>query len=456
MATIEKRGDSYRIKVSEGYNLNGQQIIYRKTWKPEPNMTPRQIEKELNRQATLFEEQVKTGRFVDSNIKFAEFAEKWMTEYAEKNLQPKTVAQYKSLLPRINDGIGHIRLDRLQPQHIIALYDELAKDGVRADTRYNCKIDLKALLKEKKMTQKHLSELAGISVHTVEAIVRKDNVNYDTATKISTILNLPLNKIFDKITKGTLSSHTVRHHHVLLSSILSTAVQWQVLLYNPCERVKAPKVKQGTPNTLDDKQSIKLLEYLDEVDTQHRVMIQLLIYLGLRREELLGLKWDDIDFENNLVSINRTIQYLPEKGIYESDTKTTSSERVIKMPELATAALKEQRLSQTELRLSLGDRYTYNGYVFTTVDGSPVMPDSLTGWFRTFIKKTDLPYITIHSLRHTNATLSIANGMPLTTVAHRLGHANAGTTTKIYAHAIKTADEAAAEKINDLFNRKKA
>ena len=154
--------------------------------------------------------------------------------------------------------------------------------------------------------------------------------------------------------------------------------------------MKPPKVKQETPNTLDDKQSIQLLEYLDNTDTQHRVMIQLLIYLGLRREELLGLKWEDIDFDNSLISINRSIQYLPDKGIYESDTKATS-----------------------------------------------------------------LPYITAHSLRHTNATLSIANGMPLTTVAHRLGHANAGTTTKIYAHAIKSADEAAAEAINDLFTRKK-
>lgn len=456
MANIEKRGDSYRITVSAGYDINGKQIKKYMTFKPADGMTKKQKEKELNRQATLFEEKVKTGQFINSNIKFAEFAKKWFCEYAEKQLKPKTIAQYKSLLPRINDGIGHIRLDRLQPQHIIALYDELAKDGIRADTRYKCKLDLKAELKQRKLTQKRLAELAGISVKTVEAVIRGDNVNYHTATKIAEQIEMPISKVFDKLTKGTLSSHTIRHHHILLSSILATAVQWQVIVNNPCDRVKPPKVKQETPNTLDDKQSIQLLEYLDTADTQHRIMIQLLIYLGLRREELLGLKWEDIDFDNSLISINRSIQYLPDRGIYESDTKTTSSHRVMKLPELATAALKEQKIYQNELRLSVGDKFTYNGYVFTTVDGSPVMPDSLTGWFRTFIKKTDLPYITVHSLRHTNATLSIANGMPLTTVAQRLGHANAGTTTKIYAHAIKSADEAAAEAINDLFTRKNA
>lgn len=456
MATIQKRKDSYFISVSAGYDINGKQHRETMTWKPADGMTPKQIEKELNRQATLFEEKVKTGQFINSNIKFAEFAEKWFCDYAEKQLKPKTVAQYKSLLPRINDGIGHIRLDRLQPQHIIALYDELAKDGIRADTRYKCKLDLKAELKQRKMTQKQLAELAEISIKTVEAVVRGDNISYNTAVKISEQLKKPISKVFDKITKGTLSTHTIRHHHILLSSILATAVQWQIIISNPCDRVKPPKVKQETPNTLDDKQSIQLLEYLDKADTQHRIMIQLLIYLGLRREELLGLKWEDIDFENNLVSINRTIQYLPDRGIYESETKTTSSHRVMKMPELATAALKEQKIYQNELRLSVGDRFTYNGYVFTNINGAPVLPDSLTAWFRNFIKKTDLPYVTIHSLRHTNATLSIANGMPLTTVAHRLGHANAGTTTKIYAHAIKSADEAAAEQINDLFTRKNA
>ena len=90
MATIQKRGDSYSIRVSCGYDSKGKQVIQSMTWKPEPKMTAKQIEKELNRQATLFEEKVKTGQFINSNIKFAEFAKKWFCEYAEKQLKPKT------------------------------------------------------------------------------------------------------------------------------------------------------------------------------------------------------------------------------------------------------------------------------------------------------------------------------------------------------------------------------
>ena len=95
MSTIEKRGDAYKIIVSCGYDLNGKQIRRRMTWKPEDGMTARQIKKELDRQAVLFEEKCRNGQVLDGNIKFAEFAEKWFTEYAEKQLRPTTVAGYR-------------------------------------------------------------------------------------------------------------------------------------------------------------------------------------------------------------------------------------------------------------------------------------------------------------------------------------------------------------------------
>ena len=103
-----------------------------------------------------------------------------------------------------------------------------------------------------------------------------------------------------------------------------------------------------------------------------------------------------------------------------------------------------------EQRLALGEHWSYTEYIFTAQDGTPMHPDTLSGWFRDFIKKTDLPQIHIHSLRHTNATLSIANGVAVTTVAGQLGHANATTTTKIYAHSIKSAQAAAADMMDDL------
>ena len=117
MATVTKRGDTYKITVSCGYDINGKQIRRNTTWKPASGMTKKQIEKELERQTVLFEERCRTGQYLDGSIRFADFAEKWMNDYADKQLKAKTVAGYKELLKRINPAIGHIKLEQIQPQH---------------------------------------------------------------------------------------------------------------------------------------------------------------------------------------------------------------------------------------------------------------------------------------------------------------------------------------------------
>ncbi len=111
MATIKKRGNSYSIRVSCGYDMQGKQIIHSMTWKPEKDMTVKQMEKEAQRQAVLFEEKCRQGLCFSNNIRFADFAEKWFTDYAEKQLKAKTIARYKELLKRINQAIGHIKLN---------------------------------------------------------------------------------------------------------------------------------------------------------------------------------------------------------------------------------------------------------------------------------------------------------------------------------------------------------
>ena len=125
MATITKRGETYRIRVSCGYDINGKQIMRSTTWDPDPGMTKKQIEKELQRQTVLFEEKCQTGQFLDGSIKFAEFAEQWFRDYAENQLRAKTVSRYRHLMKRINAAIGHMRLDKIQPQHLLSFYDNL-------------------------------------------------------------------------------------------------------------------------------------------------------------------------------------------------------------------------------------------------------------------------------------------------------------------------------------------
>ena len=133
MATIRKSGNSYQIRVSCGYDTNGNQIIRTKSWKPEPNMTTRQTEKELQRQAMLFEEKCLKG-LITSNVKFEEFSEQWFEDYAKLNLKSTTYTRQRQLTKRVYAAISHIRLDKLTTREIQKFINSLAKDGVNERT----------------------------------------------------------------------------------------------------------------------------------------------------------------------------------------------------------------------------------------------------------------------------------------------------------------------------------
>lgn len=152
------------------------------------------------------------------------------------------------------------------------------------------------------------------------------------------------------------------------------------------------------------------------------------------------------------MQVRRTSQYLPDMGVFEDDTKNRTSNRIIKIPQTAVNDLKQYRKHQLEMRLKVGDRWQKTDRIFTTEFGAPLHPDTLSSWFSSFVKAHSdiLPPISLHSLRHTNATLMIASGVPITTVSKRLGHADTTTTGRIYALAIRSADEAASETLDNL------
>lgn len=453
MATIEKRGESYKIIVSCGYDLDGKQLRRRMVWKPEPGMTKRQIQKELDRQAVLFEEKCRNGQVLEGNIKFAEFAEKWFADYAEKQLRATTVARYQLLMPRINAAIGHIRLDKLQPHHLMAFYNNLSETGVREDTRYCSAVDFKALLKKRGMIKRALAEQAGVSVYVLDSVTRGANISAASAHKVVSALQLPLDKVFLPAgEKDTLAVSTVLHHHRLISSMLGTAVKWQLIFSNPCSRVVLPKNKRKEAVYLDEEQAAELLAALDKESMQHQVIVKLLLFTGLRRGELCGLEWKDVDFERAVITVRRSSLYLSGKGIFADETKNDTSTRCMKVSDDAIAMLRVWRAEQAKERLKLGDQWQDNDRLFTAWNGAPIRPDVITAWFHRFVTKNNLPPIHVHSLRHTNATLLIAAGTNLTTVAARLGHADTTTTSKIYAHAIKSADQAAAEVLQDILH----
>ena len=452
MATIEKRNNAYRITVCCGYDINGKQIRRRMTYTPDGKMTAKQIEKEVQRQAVLFEEQCNNGQVMNGNIKFADFATDWF-KHKKNDLRPKTYARYLSMLPRINAAIGHMRLDRIQPTHLLTFYENLAEGGIRADTKYKSLVDLKQYIADNNLSKAAFARKCGLQVTSLSGVVNGGNCNIGTAEKISKGLDIPLQKAFEPINTGKpLAAKTVLHHHRLISSMLSTAVEWGILFSNPCDRTKPPKVERKEPKYLDEIQAATLLDLLETEDTEYKTIIRLLLFTGLRRGELLGLEWSDIDFEKATLRVCRSSLYLPDRGIFEDDTKNAASNRIIKLSQTAINDMKAYKLYQMEHSFKIGDQWKGSQKIFTTAEGKPLHPDTLSRWFSNFIKAHSdvLPPVTIHSLRHTNATLQIAGGVPLTTVAKRLGHADTVTTSRIYAHAIKSADEAAAETLENL------
>lgn len=451
MAMVQKRGNSYRITVSCGYDMTGKQIRKHNTWTPEPGMTAKQTEKELERQKVLFEEKCRTGQVMESGTRFADFADQWFASYAEKQHRPRTVARNRAMMPRINAAIGHIKLENLQPHHLLAFYDNLAEAGIRGDVSYAALDGTWEQITAIKETRVAFAERAGVGTSTLAAINQGKNISKESATLISKALGQPLTKLFESVRGDIgLSSKTILHHHRLISTILTTAVHWQMLYSNPCTRVKPPRVEKGEPRYLDDEEAIKMMALLEGEETTFRVAVIVLLFTGMRRGELLGLEWDDVEEDLQVLHIRRSSLYLPEKGVFTDETKTDKSARAIKTPPAALDAIRELKVWQTEQRLAIGDQWEQGKRIFTAWNGKPMHPDTLSAWFRRFIQKSDLPDISIHGLRHTNATLQIAGGVPITTVAGRLGHASAATTTKIYAHAIQSADAAAAELLQNL------
>lgn len=185
-----------------------------------------------------------------------------------------------------------------------------------------------------------------------------------------------------------LSSKTILHHHRLISVILATAVEWQVIFSNPCDRVRPPRVEAKEARYLDEKQAAQLLSALERESAQNQTIVKLLLYTGMRRGELCGLMWENIDFESAVIHIRRSSLYLAEKGIFEDETKNQTSKRSIKVPDDAIRTLRGFRAWQQQERLKLGDQWEESGRVFTAWNGAPITPTPFQDGFQSLCRQT--------------------------------------------------------------------
>lgn len=457
MASIKQRGpNSYRITVSCGYNSEGKKLLKAKTITIDPGLTNKQLEAELNKQAVLFEREVENGTYLDGGkMTFAEFTERWLRDYAEKQLAPKTLDRYNDMLTsRIIPALGHVKLEKLQPNHLLQFYNNLEEDGIRRDVKYSVKPEFLEMLKERKLRTVDLSRMAGITTETIRRIKSGASVTGKTAGVLSSALQVKVEDLFTKQAIGHLSGQSIRHHHRLISSILTSAVQWQCIVSNPAARVKPPKVEKKEIAYFEEDTTEYMLSLLDGEPLKYKTMIYVATYSGSRLGEVAGLEWPDIDFEHDLIRICRASQYLPGQGTFTKSPKNESSERIIAMPPLVMNLLKEYKAWQNEERLKCGDQWQDHDRLFTQWNGKPIFPSTPTIWFKEFRRRLGLPDVTFHGLRHTNASLLISRGVDVQTVAKRFGHTKPTTTTSVYSHFLRRPDTEAADKLQNLFDKK--
>ena len=394
---MTKSGAAYRIKVSLGYDETYKQITKSMTFKPKPGMTERQIKAELNRQAVLFEEKTKQ-------------------EYAEH-------------LRRVEMGLD----DDTSLTARRVRFEPLAEEWIELmETTHEMKPA--TIIRIKTMRERTYKAIGNIYV---------DVLNYRQIQKFITSL---AKKGVNKHTGGGLSQKTQKHYVTFISDVLSYARTCGLITDNPCTKVKTVKtgVKEKEIYSLEELKT--LLNLINEkADLQHRVMFNLLAYCGMRRGELMGLEFKDIDFENNTLEIVRTSNYQNgDTGIYTSTPKTKSSIRELYLQPDLVKLIKEWQQEQQQTAEKCGDLWAYSDRLFINWCGEPMRPYYPYKWLKDFCEKEHVPFKGLHSFRHTVATQSIVNGADVSTVSAILGHSTVSTTLNIYTHAVRKAKAKAA------------
>lgn len=460
MANIQERRNkdgqliSYSIRVHRGRGADGKQLKpWTATFEVSSTWTEKSARKKAEAFAATFEKECREGVTSDSRQKFAAYCDYVIDLKASRGIKHSTIVRYKELTTRIYPAIGHIKLKDLRADHLNSLYTQLAKPGAgKGSSRAISKIDLAALLKEKGITRAQLSKDTGLPLRAVYAAVKGEQVSRDAAEAISTALGVNAFKV-DETTR-TLSAKTILEHHRLISTVLEQAVKEGLVPFNVAGRATLPKVEHKEVNYFQPEQAAAIRDALEQEPIKWRTITHLLLITGARRGEVLGLKWDKVDFSKNQIYICNSVLYSPDIGIYESTPKTERSKRYITLPAETIQLLRQYRAWQNTERMRLGEYYQNQGFVFSQETGGPMHPDSVTDWLNKFSKRHGLPHINPHAFRHTMASMLYFNGVDSVSISKRLGHAQVSTTANIYAHVMEAADQKNADILADVFLKK--
>ena len=389
---IPKSNGTYLIRVSCGLDGSGKQITRSKTFKPsKPNLSYQRLNKEIDQFVAEFELEVKSGGNCVNfdKITFSEFTTKYL-EQKKTSLSPTTYVFYEMIIrTELIPMFGTMKMRDIKTYHVQQFIQYLAT--------------------EKK---------------------RNDGV------------------------EGGISATTVRRYTTVLRSILTLAYK---LDYIPedvgnSRKIEFPKEASTEIEVYTVEEVSEILKALENEPINIRTLVEVAIFTGMRRGEIVGLKWGDIDFQNQKIHVKRSI-YKPKNGkAQEKEPKSKYGIRTISIPEQLCKTLVSYRAQQDRHISFLGDAWKNLDYVFTEEDGYVMNPQTPTKQFSNFLKRHGIRHLKFHGLRHTSATMLLANGCDIKTVSTRLGHADIDT-TNIYVHALESTDRKAAQTFDYLVSK---
>ncbi|MFW6047195.1 MAG: tyrosine-type recombinase/integrase [Candidatus Woesearchaeota archaeon] len=249
--------------------------------------------------------------------------------------------------------------------------------------------------------------------------------------------------------EGGLSKKTLLQHHRVLSKALKQAVQWQLINYNPAQAVPAPSPEKPEINTLTKEEIDTLLDASNGKWIYNFIFVA--VYTGMRRGELLGLRWKDINFNDKKIYIRQTLVTKSGEGKVFKKPKTKTSVRQIDISDRVIEVLKKVKKEQVEYRLLFGPDYNENlNLVFCNETGYPFSPDTPGRRFKRIAQKINLDNYTLHDLRHSHATLMLKAGVHPKIVQERLGHSSINITLDTYSHVIPSMQKESVDKFDNV------
>jgi integrase len=244
------------------------------------------------------------------------------------------------------------------------------------------------------------------------------------------------------------SPGTVLNLHLVLTQALNQAVRWGLIAANPAKGAQPPRPRRPEPVVVGPDLVKQIL--LATEGTSLALPVALALATGMRRGEILGLRWGDLDQGDTHAFVRRTLQ-ATHGGLRFHEPKTRRSRRSVALPEMIRPYLERERADQARRRARYGERWQDSGLVVCARGGGPVYPDTVSTSFRALRRRAGLPEIRFHDLRHAHATLMLLQGVHPKVVSERLGHASVGITLDIYSHVLPSMQSEAVQAFDLMF-----